>query len=270
MTERPLNLNTALTTIRRFITGKLLESGYSGYVVGLSGGLDSSVAAALAVAAVGQDKVLGLLMPYHTSLDTGTADAKALAGMLGIDLRLVDISPMIDAYFPDITSIDCVRAGNKMARERMAVLFDTAHATGRLVLGTSNRTEVCLGYTTWFGDSAASIQPIADLYKTEVRQAAETLAIPESIVNRIPTAGLWPGQTDEAEIGVSYPVVDKLLMRMIDDGITSMAALEVEGFDTVDISRVMSLVNRNSFKRMMPAVAPLGRVPIPNRLQIQP
>ena len=158
--KNAIDLETARTTIRRFIKGKLLQAGSKGYVLGLSGGVDSSLAAALAVEAVGPEKVLGVLMPYKTSSDSSITDAELLVKHLGIEHQRVDISAMVDAYFSNIDDSLKIRAGNKMARERMAILFDIAQQTGRLVLGTGNRTESCLGYTTWYGDSACSIYPV--------------------------------------------------------------------------------------------------------------
>ena len=175
---------------------------------------------------------------------------------------------MIDAYFSEITDDLRLRAGNKMARERMAILFDIAQETGRLVLGTGNRTEICLGYTTWYGDAACSLNPIGDLYKTEVRVLARQLGIPDAIITKPPTADLWAGQTDEGEIGVTYEMIDRLLKRIVDDGERSIAGLESEGFDLTDISRVVSLVNRNSFKRRLPDVAPVGKQPVPVEIEL--
>jgi NAD+ synthase len=258
------DIDQAITTIKRFIYGKLLRSRMKGYVVGLSGGVDSAVSTTLAVEAVGKEKVLALLMPYRTSSESSIADAVSLAEKLGIEHRGVDISPMIDAYFPEINEANRLRVGNKMARERMAILFDIAQELDRLVLGTGNRTEMCLGYTTWYG----SINPIGELYKTEVRQAAKALSVPDGIVNKVPTADLWAGQTDEGEIGVTYEQIDRLLRRLVDDGITSMSTLEGEGFSATDISRVVWLLNRNSFKRRMPAIAPLSRKPIPEHIEL--
>ncbi|MFQ6008964.1 MAG: NAD+ synthase [Candidatus Zixiibacteriota bacterium] len=263
-----LNIDKAITTIKRFITGKLLQSGLKGYVIGLSGGIDSSVSAALAVEAVGTDKVFAVLMPYRTSSESSICDAMTLINKLGIEYRQVDITPMIDAYFPEITETNRLRAGNKMARERMAILFDIAQELDRLVLGTGNRTEMCLGYTTWYGDSACSVNPIGELYKTEIRQVATALGIPDVIIKKTPTAELWVGQTDEGEIGVKYDEIDRLLRRIVDDGITSMSQLEKEGFSATDISRVVSLLNRNSFKRRLPDIAPLGRSSIPDYIEL--
>ncbi len=263
-----LDIDKAITTIKRFLTGKLLQSGLDGYVIGLSGGIDSAVSCALAVEAVGREKVLGILMPYRTSSEHSHTDAGTLVEQLGIEHRRIDISPMIDAYFHTIDDSNRLRAGNKMARERMAILFDIAHETGRLVLGTGNRTEICLGYTTWYGDAACSLNPIGELYKTEVRAVAAKLGIPRAIIDKPPTADLWAGQTDEGEIGVTYAQIDKLLRRLVDEGEHSMAVLEKEGFPTTEISQVVSRLNRNAFKRKLPDIAPLGRDGVPDNIQL--
>ena len=263
-----IDLDTARTTIRRFIKGKLLQAGSNGYVLGLSGGVDSSLAAALAVEAVGPEKVLGVFMPYKTSSESSITDAELLVKHLGIEHRQVDISAMIDAYFADIDDSLKIRAGNKMARERMAILFDIAQETGRLVLGTGNRTESCLGYTTWYGDSACSINPVGELYKTEIRAMAELVGLPEQIITKIPSADLWTGQTDEDEIGVTYDTIDKILKRIVDEDFLSISSLVKEGFDSRDISRVVSLLNLNSFKRRQPDVAPLGRSLVPDYIEL--
>ena len=256
-------------SIKAFLSEKLGQSGLEGYVVGLSGGIDSAVATALAVAAVGKEKVLAVMMPYRTSSPDSASDAVALAHQLGIEHRQVDISPMIDAYFDQVDQSNRLRVGNKMSRERMAILFDIAHQTNCLVLGTGNRSEICLGYTTWYGDSACSVNPIGELYKTELRRLAEVLGVPETIRNKPPTADLWSGQTDEGEIGVTYDEIDRLLRRLVDDGMTSRRALEKEGFDAGSISRVVTLLNRNAFKRRLPDVASLGRVLIPKCIELR-
>lgn len=259
----------AITTLKRFLTGQLLRSGLDGYVVGLSGGIDSALSATLAVEAVGKEKVFGVLMPYKSSSESSITDSLELVNKLGIEHKKVDISPMIDAYFSTIEESMRIRAGNKMARERMSILFDIAHEKGRLVLGTGNRTEICLGYTTWYGDAACSVNPLGQLYKTEVRQLSKLLGVPASIINKPPSADLWVGQTDESEIGVTYSQIDNLLKQMVDQNITSMSALEESGLQTADISRVVSLLNRNSFKRKLPEIAPLGRVDVPENIQLE-
>lgn len=264
------NVEQAVITCKRFLTGKLLESGLSGYVIGLSGGIDSAVSCALAAHAVGPDKVLAVVLPYKTSSKESVEHARELIAQLGVTHRTVDISPMIDAYYDRIDESMRVRAGNKMARERMAVLFDIAHETDCLVLGTGNRTEICLGYTTIFGDAACSINPNGELYKTEIRQVARHLNIPDSIIDKHPSADLWAGQTDEGEIGVTYEQIDRILKMLVDNGVDSMAAFEKAGIDAANVSRVVSLMNRNAFKRRMPDIAPLGKPPIPNKIQLQP
>lgn len=267
--SKEFNPEDALTTAKRFLTGKLLASGLNGYVIGLSGGIDSAVAAALAVGAVGAGKVFGVMMPYESSSAASIDDATDLATRLSIEYRAVDISPMINAYYPEITDQLLLRAGNKMARERMSILFDIAAEKNSLVLGTGNRSEIALGYTTWHGDSACSVNPIGELYKSEVNQLARLLEIPDSILSKAPSADLWVDQTDEKEIGVRYKIIDGLLELIIDQGETSMASLVSQGFDQADISRVVSLVNSNYFKRTLPAVAPLGKTPIPDHIELK-
>ncbi len=264
-----IDLTTTITTITRFLKGKLLEVGMGGYVVGLSGGIDSALSAALAVRAVGPDKVLGVLMPYRSSPEASVNDALDLVAKLGIQHRRVDITPMIDAYFPNLSEENKIRTGNKMARERMAILFDIAHELDRLVLGTGNRTEICLGYTTWYGDSACSLNPIGQLYKGEVRSLARELGVPEVIITKAPSADLWQGQTDENEIGVTYDQIDAILRRLVDDRELSISQLESEGFAAVDISRVVSLSNRNAFKRALPDVPDLGKSAIPTDIRLK-
>ncbi len=258
-----------ITQICRFITGKLNQSGLSGYVLGLSGGIDSAVSLALAVKAIGPEKVLGVMLPYKSSSKESLIDAQRMVDLLKIESRTIEISQMIDSYFGEITNGLKIRAGNKMARERMSILFDISQETGRMVLGTGNRTEICLGYTTWYGDSACSINPLGELYKNEIREMAIELNIPQEIIDKAPSADLWEGQTDEHEIGVTYENIDGLLKLIIDQGINSMAKLIEAGFDQSDISQVISLINRNSYKRRMPHIAPLGKTEIPENVFIQ-
>jgi NAD+ synthase len=258
----------SVASIKRFLSTRLSQSGLAGFVIGLSGGIDSAVSAALAIEAVGRDKVFGVLMPYRTSSRSSIDDATLFARQLGIESQTIDISPMIDAYFGQIDDSMRVRAGNKMARERMSILFDIAHKLNRLVLGTSNRTEICLGYTTWFGDSACSVNPVGELYKTDVRKVARILRVPPAIIAKHPTADLWVGQTDEGEIGVTYERIDQLLALIIDRGVTSQSDLQTAGFKRTEIDRVVELVNRNAFKRRLPDIAPLGRGDIPDHVNL--
>lgn len=263
------NIEDTITTLKRFLTGQLLKSGLSGYVVGLSGGIDSALASTLAVEAVGKENVFGILMPYKSSSESSITDAMELVHKLGIEHKKIEITSMIDAYYDKIDESNRLRAGNKMARERMSIVFDYAHMMGRLVLGTGNRTEIALGYTTWYGDSACSVNPIGQLYKTEVRQLAKQLGVPDQIINKPPSADLWAGQTDEDEIGVTYGQIDNLLKLMLDEGETSMSKLNDVGLSSTDISRVISLLNRNAFKRNLPPIAPLGRKAVPDNIQLE-
>jgi NAD+ synthase len=257
-----------ITFLKKFLVDQLQKSGLSGYVVGLSGGIDSSLSASLAAAAVGPERVLGVIMPYRTSAASSKADALELVSTLGIEHREVDISPMIDAYYDRIEPDIRVRAGNKMARERMAVLFDLAHEMNRLVLGTGNRTEFCLGYTTVYGDAACSVNPIGELYKSEVRLLAREMGLPEVIQAKPPSADLWADQTDEGEIGVTYREIDTILRLIIDDRVSSRSALEKAGLSRSNIDRVVDLINRNAFKRVPPPVAGLGRAEVPAQIHL--
>jgi len=256
----------AITLISGFIADQLAESGLAGYVVGLSGGIDSALSASLAAGAVGPDRVTAVVMPYRTSDPGSRADALKLIDQLGIAHREVEITPMIDAYFDRIDDRPRIRVGNKMARERMSILFDIAHELNRLVLGTGNRTEFCLGYTTLFGDAACSVNPIGELYKTEVRELARRLKIPDRIIAKPPTADLWNNQTDEGEIGVTYEQIDAILRRIVDEGERSIRALEKDGVKREQLERVATLLNRNYFKRIPPPVAPLGRAQVPRKI----
>ena len=266
--NKTIDPESAITSVSKFLDDKLQNSGLSGYVIGLSGGIDSALSATLAVKAVGAAKVYGVLMPYKTSSAESRKDAAEVAEWLGIQHRVVDISPMIDAYYPEITNNMRVRAGNKMARERMSILFDVAHEMKRMVLGTGNRTEIALGYTTWYGDAACSLNPVGELYKTEVRLLAKHLGLPQSVQHKKPSADLWVGQTDEGEIGVTYDEIDRLLERILDDSERSEAALAKEGFARKDIERVISLINGNAFKRNTPDIASLGKKPVPDSIQL--
>lgn len=261
--SKNLDLNKTISKIKQFISSGLEKSGLNGFVIGLSGGIDSALSAALAVKAVGKDKVLGLIMPYRTSSDKSEEDARELIKKTGIEYRKIEISPMIDAYYNRIDENNRLRAGNKMARERMSILFDIAHEMNLMVLGTGNRTEICLGYTTWYGDSACSINPIGQLYKTEVRQMAKVLGIPDQIITKSPSADLWAGQTDEGEIGVLYEKIDLILGSIVDDGIFSKLELINLGYSEKDVTKVIRLLNKNAFKRSLPDVADLGRDIIP-------
>jgi NAD+ synthase len=256
--ELAIDTTVARTVIGEFIRGQLRQAGFDRLVLGLSGGIDSALVAYLAAEAIGADRLLCVLMPYATSSDASRTDAEEVVRRLtGASSELVPISPMVDAFFagqPDATPL---RRGNYMARQRMAVLYDRSVTWGGLVIGTGNKTESLIGYTTLFGDNACAFNPIGDLYKSQVRQLSAAIGVPDAIIRKAPSADLWPGQTDEAEAGFSYPVLDRLLFWRVDKRRTDeeMTAL---GFDPALVARVDRMIATSEFKRQVPPIAKLG------------
>lgn len=237
-----------------FIRQTLAAARRDSLVVGLSGGIDSAVAAGLAVRALGVDKVLGVMMPYATSSASSVNDAVAVAATLGVKTEKIEITPMVDAFPADLADDELIRRGNVMARCRMIVLYDISARDGSLVLGTGNRTESLLGYTTLFGDNACAMNPLGHLYKTEIRLLARHLGLPEVVLTKAPSADLWDGQADEDELGYSYAEVDRLLVHMIDQGL-GPKQLETLGFGPGLIAEVTARVRAMAFKRTAPPVA---------------
>ena len=223
-------------------------------VVGLSGGIDSAAVAALAAEAFGPQNVLAVHTPYRTSGEDSLRDARDLAQQLGIGFRVIPITAQVDAYRELVGGgVHQVRLGNKMARERKSIEFDLAWPDGA-VLGTSNKTELLLGYGTWFGDMASSLNPVGDLYKTQLRELAVLLGIPERIVRKAPTAELWPGQTDEEELGFTYAQADLVLYHMVDRRLRPDELVQA-GFDAALVHRIREMVRKSHFKRVMPLIA---------------
>lgn len=251
-----LSLNTDIVqkVLVEFLRDEIHNAGFRKGVIGLSGGVDSAVAAYLAVKALGAENVLGVLLPYRTSSPASIADAELVARELGMRTERVDISPMVDAYLQRADGIDRVRAGNVMARQRMIVLYDLSSRERALVIGTSNKTEIFLGYGTLFGDLACALNPLGDLYKTQVWQLARALGVPERLIEKKPSADLWEGQTDEEEFGFTYAEADHLLYFMIDER-RSVSELHAMGFDPKLVERVRTLVMKNQFKRRLPLIA---------------
>ncbi|MBC7288257.1 MAG: NAD+ synthase, partial [Armatimonadetes bacterium] len=243
--------------ICRFLRDEIRRAGFLRGVLGLSGGVDSSVVAALAARALGPENVLGVLMPYKTSSPDSLEDATAIAKQLGIKTMRVDITPQIDAYFGQFPDADARRRGNKMARERMSILYDLSVVHEALVIGTSNKTEFLLGYFTLWGDMACALMPIADLYKTQVRQMAQHLGIPQHIVSKAPSADLWQGQTDEGELGFTYAEADRILYRIVDLGYPPERCVE-EGFDRRTVEAVLARMRATEYKRRMPLVCKIS------------
>jgi NAD+ synthase len=223
-------------------------------VIGLSGGLDSAVVAKLSAEALRLERVLGVVMPYKTSAPESIADALRFGEWLGIRTELVDISPLVDAYFSRQQEADANRRGNAMARTRMIVLYDISAREQGLVIGTSNKSELLLGYGTIFGDLACAINPVGDLYKTQMRQLAEYLEIPEYIRKKTPTADLFQGQTDEGDLGFTYDEADRLLFLWVDQR-ASEEELKEYGFAQEFINAVFNRVRKNNFKRLPPLIA---------------
>ncbi len=225
--------------------------------MGLSGGIDSSVVTFLAARALGPKNVLAVMMPYKTSSDATKRDAQAVVDHLGVRTIEVPITGPIDAYFAQFPDAARMRLANKCARERMTVLYDQSAAFNALVLGTSNKSELLLGYGTQFGDMASAINPVGDLYKTQLSQLARHLGVPESILHKRPTGDLWIGQTDEGELGFSYAEVDRLLLLMVDHRWRRLELIEA-GFEPAFVDRVAEMVRRNHYKRRMPVIAKLS------------
>jgi NAD+ synthase len=255
--ELAIDTSIARRVIAEFIRGQLRQAGFERTVVGLSGGIDSAVVAFLVAEAIGADRLFAVLMPYRTSSPSSRSDAEAVVARLGCASEVVDISPMVDAFFANDPDASSLRRGNFMARQRMAVLYDRSVTWSGLVVGTGNKTESLIGYTTLFGDSACAFNPIGDLYKSQIRQMAEALGVPEAIIRKAPSADLWPGQTDEAEADISYPVLDRLLFWRVDKR-RSVDEVVAMGFERALVERVDRMIAGSEFKRQVPPIAKLG------------
>lgn len=254
-----LTINTAVARqiLTGFIKSEITRAGFSRAVVGLSGGIDSALSCALAVEALGRENVLAVRMPYRTSSPDSLAHAEMLIEQLEIPSKTIEITEMVEPLFAKDAEITKLRKGNIMARERMIVLYDQSEVFKGLVVGTSNKTEILLGYSTQFGDSASALNPIGDLYKTQVRQLSRALNIPAPIIEKPPSADLWDGQTDEGELGYTYESVDKLLFLLVDQRFSAKECVEA-GFDEKFVASVVKRVQRFQYKRMQPPIAKLS------------
>jgi NAD+ synthase len=257
--ENSLSINPELVTaiLTRFIRAEIRRAGFERAVMGLSGGIDSSVVTVLAAKALGPENILAVTMPYKTSCDSTKRDAQAVVDQFGVRTIEVPITGQIDAYFAQFPTAARMRLANKCARERMTVLYDQSAAFNALVLGTSNKSELLLGYGTQFGDMASAINPIGDVYKTQLYALAAYLSLPDEILTKAPSGDLWAGQTDEGELGFSYAEVDRLMVLMVDRRWRRAELLQA-GFAAEFIDNVATLIRRNHYKRRMPVIAKLS------------
>lgn len=244
----------AVGVITGFIRGQVEQTGFGRVVLGLSGGVDSAAVAYLCARSIGPENVLAIRMPYRTSSEASETDALSVVEDLGCPTELVEITPMVDPMLERMPDADNVRRGNVMARQRMIVLFDRSAREAALVAGTSNKTEALLGYGTLHGDMACAFAPIGDLYKSQLRDVARFLGVPERILGKPPSADLWPGQTDEAELGFSYDAVDRILYALVDRRWTVDRCVAA-GLDRRLVESVECRVARMEFKRQTPPVA---------------
>lgn len=245
-------------TILEFISTSVRESGAKGVIVGVSGGIDSAVVSTLCVRALGPEKVMNIFMPTESTPEEDLEDVKALCKWLGTKLEVVDISPIlsqISSALPNAT--DRCLLGNAKARVRMIVLYHYARLNRFVVMGTSNKSELLIGYFTKFGDGGADFCPIGDLYKSEVRELAKVLGVPERIRNKIPSAGLWKGQTDEGEIGISYDELDQILIGF-ELSLSNEEISKRTGIPLDKVERIWSMHRDSVHKRKMPLIPKLG------------
>ena len=254
-----LSIDTAVVTdlLVGFVRDEVHKVGFDRVVLGLSGGIDSALAAAIACGALAPEHVIPVLMPYHASSPDSEADARTVCEALGMEPVRRDITAAIDAYFATQPDADRGRRGNKMARERMAILYDISFAERALVMGTSNKTELLLGYGTIFGDMASALNPLGDLYKTQVFALSEAMALPAVVQTKAPSADLWEGQSDEQELGFTYAIVDTLLYHLVDERCTRDELRDL-GFEDQFLDDIARLIRGSQYKRRPPLIAKLS------------
>jgi NAD+ synthase len=254
--ERLISINLEITEkiLVDFIREEVKKAGFKKVVLGLSGGIDSAIVAFLAAKAMGPENVLGIMMPYKTSSKESLEHAELVIKATGIQSVKEEITDMVDAYFKTHPDMNNMRKGNKMARERMTILYDYSAKESALVLGTSNKTEILLGYSTQYGDAASAVNPIGDLYKTHVWALSEYMGVPKEVISKKPSADLWEGQNDESELGFSYAEADRLLYRMVDERYTKDELIE-DGFPEEFINTVYRRMRLSQYKRKLPLIA---------------
>ncbi len=257
MIDLTIDTDLARKILTGFLHSEITRSGFGRAVVGLSGGVDSALSCCLAAEALGPENVLAVRMPYRTSSRDSLEHAQLVIDDLGVKSLDFEITGMVEPLFEQFPDANQIRRGNAMARARMIVLYDQSEAFKGLVVGTGNKTEILLGYTTLFGDSANALNPIGDLYKTQVRQLSQAMGVPTEILQKPPSADLWVGQTDEDELGFTYEQVDQLLYLLVDERYSPEECVEA-GFAENFVKDVVERVRRNHFKRVLPPIAKLS------------
>jgi NAD+ synthase len=255
--ELTINTDLARQILVEFLRTEIQRAGFSRGVIGLSGGVDSALACYLAAEALGPENVLAVRMPYKSSAPESYEHAELVARATGVRERTLPVTPMADALFELIPDAGSIRRGNVFARLRMILLYDQSADFQGLVIGTGNKTEILLGYTTLYGDSACALNPLGDLYKTQIRQLARAVGVPEVILAKPPSADLWLGQTDEGELGFTYEQVDRLLVLLVDGRYSPQACVE-QGFSAAFVEQVLERIRRNQYKRLPPPIAKLS------------
>ncbi len=252
-----LDLNLVENILINFLKEEATKVGFSKVVLGLSGGIDSAIVAYLAAKAFGAENVLGILMPYKTSSKESIEHARLVVEDLGIKSKVIEITPMVEPYFLMNPDMDGLRKGNRMARERMCILFDHSAKEKALVLGTSNKTEMLLGYSTQFGDAASAINVIGDLYKTQIWELSKHMGVPAPLIDKKPSADLWEGQTDESELGFSYKLADEILYRLIDEREKKEDIIDA-GYPEEIVNKVIWKIKISQYKRKLPLIAKIS------------
>src|SRR5512138_565927 len=241
MIDLTINTDVARQILAGFIKSEVNRTGFTRAVINLSGGLDSALSCVLAAESLGPENVLALRLPYRSSSSDSLEHAQLVIDKFHVQSETIDITAMVDPLIQHDPKMSDKRKGNIMARARMIVLYDRSEVFKALPVGTSNKTEILLGYTTMWGDMASAINPIGDLYKTQIRQLARALEVPAPIIEKPPSADLWVGQTDEGELGFTYEQVDKLLYLLVDHRFSAQECVE-EGFEEAFVQAVINRV----------------------------
>lgn len=252
-----INCDLARQILTAFLRSEITRAGFKKAVIGLSGGIDSALACYLAAEALGPENVLAIRMPYRSSSRDSLDHAQLVIDALGVQAMTIAITEMVEPYFNQYPEMSSLRKGNIMARERMIVLYDQSESFDGLVIGTGNKTEILLGYSTLYGDSACALNPLGDLYKTQIRQLSRDLGVPSPIIDKAPSADLWINQTDEGELGFTYADVDRLLYLLVDQRYSPEDCI-AEGFEQGFVQTVVRRIQRNHFKRVLPPIAKIS------------